>query len=113
MGKHRIYLDQSCELMVQRAAEKYGFDFRQSLRFLLKKGFALDNEVSSTATLNQLLILSENFIPEVHFLAATTRSSLTGNSQNPMADGEIAAQRSRRFLASIIKELPASQGDDL
>lgn len=113
MAKHRIYLDKECELMVQRIAEKYSLEFLQSLRFLMKKGFASDSEASSSASLNQLLILCENFIPEVHFLAATTRSSLAGLSTQPMADGEAAAQKSRRYLASILQHIPAIPRDGI
>lgn len=115
MARRVIYLKQELESVINQFASEQSLDFNQAIRLIINEAATnLENKNGKgdldhiKSQLDKLLILVENLLPEIHFLSATTRSSLLGKSENPLLDGDLAAQKSRRFLASLLKDITPS-----
>ena len=112
MARHSIYLKNRTEDFIKSYAQKFGIETKDALKMIIETSTGKSDDSMRIAEienkLTALIITIENLLPEIHFLSATTRSSLLGKSENPLLDGDLAAQKSRRFLASLLKDITPS-----
>lgn len=112
MARHVIYLNQELEALVSQFAKEHAIDPKFAIRMMIKEASfkhqsSYQNEDIKGHT-QRILCILESILPEVSFLSETTRSSLLGKSENPLLDGDLAAQKSRRYLASLLQDITLS-----